>query len=142
MTGITKVLSCIKVVWLFLIAPRNVPQNAISLEKDIQAQSSSRISLKHSRPELFFFRTDWLNLHKLPAEPPFDTKIAMSHTVVEWRGHAHDLAFLLMHGEVAAYAAIRTDGVSLGLEAFVPCAGLAHVIFNFEHQRARGAYAD
>jgi hypothetical protein len=119
-----------------------VPQKIISLEKDIQAQFSSRISPKHSRAEIISFRTDGLNLHKLPAEPPFDAKIAVRHTVVERRGHAHDLAFLLMRGDVAAYAAIRADGVSLGLSAFVPDAGLAHVIFDLEHQRTCRADAD
>ncbi len=62
--------------------------------------------------------------------------------MVKRRGHANDLAFLLVHGEVAAYSAIRADGVSLGLPAFVPSAGLAHVIFALEHQRAGGADAD
>src|ERR1700684_562361 len=88
---------------------------------------------------LFFLLADRLDLHELPAEPPFDTKIAMSHAMVKGRGHANDPAVLLKHGEVAAYSAIRTDGVSLGLEAFVPCAGLAHVIFAFKHQCAVGA---
>jgi hypothetical protein len=91
---------------------------------------------------LFFLLVDWLNLHELPAEPTFDAKIAMGHAIVERRGHANDLAFLLVDGEIATYAAIRTDGVSLGLAAFVPSAGLAHVIFALEHQRARGADAD
>ncbi len=66
----------------------------------------------------------------------------MSHAMAERRGHANDLTFLLVHGELAAYAAIRTDGVSLDLAAFVPCAGLAHVIFALEHQRACGTDAD
>ena len=127
---------------LFQIEARNVPKKIISLEKDVQAQSSSRISLKHSRPKLPTFPTDWLNLHKLPAETPFDAQIAVSHAVVQRRGHANDLAVLLVHGQVATHAAIRTDGVSLGLAAFVPGAGLAHVIFALEHQRAGGANAD
>ena len=101
-----------------------MPQKIISLEKDIQAQSSSQISPKHSRPKLFSFRTDGLNLHKLPAEPPFDAKIAMSHTVVERRGHAHDLAFLLMHGDVAAYAAISRMPIMLASIAFCVLAPL------------------
>jgi hypothetical protein len=84
--------------------------------------------------KLFFLPADWLNLHELPAESPFDAKIAMSHAMVKRRDHANDLAFLLMHGEVAAYAAVGTESVSLGLAAFVPDAGLAHVIFALEHQ--------
>jgi hypothetical protein len=92
-----------------------------------------------SPTSLFLLLVDRLDLHELPAKPPFDTKIAMSHAMVKGRGHANDPAVLLKHGEVAAYSAIRTDGVSLGLEAFVPCAGLAHVIFAFKHQRAGGA---
>jgi hypothetical protein len=55
---------------------------------------------------------DWLNVHELPAEPPFDAKIAMRHAVVERRGHANDLAFLLLYREVATYPAIGTDGVN------------------------------
>jgi hypothetical protein len=93
-------------------------------DRDIQAQSSSQTSPKHSRPKLFSFRTDGLNLHKLPAEPPFDAKIAMSHTVVERRGHAHDLAFLLMHGDVAAYAAISRMPIMLASIAFCVLAPL------------------
>jgi hypothetical protein len=92
--------------------------------------------------QLFFFLVDWLDLHELPAKPPFDAKIAMSHAVIERRGHPNDVAILLVHGEVAAYAAIRTDSVSPCLAAFVPSAGLAHIVFTFEHQRARGADAD
>src|SRR5271163_4703431 len=66
----------------------------------------------------------------------------MSHAMVKRRGHANDLAFLLVHSEVTAYAAIRTDRVSLSLAAFIPCAGLAHVIFALEHQGAGGADAN
>src|ERR1700674_2494509 len=65
--------------------------------------------------ELFFLFPGTLNLHKLPAETPFDAKIAVSDAVVNRRGRANDLAFLLVHGEVAAHAAVRTDGVSLRL---------------------------
>jgi hypothetical protein len=76
-----------------------------------------------------FLSAGRLNLHKLPAETPFDAKITVSHAVVKRRRHANDLAFLLVHAEVAAHAAVRADGVSLGLTALVPCAGLAHVVF-------------
>ena len=48
--------------------------------------------------ELFFLFAGTLNLHKLPAETPFDAKIAVSDAVVKRRGHANDLAFLLVHG--------------------------------------------
>src|SRR5579864_519808 len=92
--------------------------------------------------KLFLLFAGRLNLHELPAETPFDAKIAVSHVVVSRRGHANDLAVLLVHSEGAAHAAIRTDGVSLGLTVFVPCAGLAHVIFTLEHQRAGRADTD
>jgi hypothetical protein len=85
---------------------------------------------------------DRLNLHELPAEPPFDAKIAMRHAMVQRRGYANDLAFLLVYGEIAADAAIRADGVSLGLAPFVPSTGLAHVIFALKHQRSRWADAN
>ena len=42
--------------------------------------------------KLSFLLADWLNLHELPAEPPFDAEIAMSDAVVERRGYANDLA--------------------------------------------------
>ena len=89
-----------------------------------------------------FLLAGGFNLHELPAETPFDAKIAVSHAVVERRSHAHDLAVLLVHGEVAAHAAVRADSVGLGLPAFVPCARLAHIIFALEHQRAGGTDAD
>jgi hypothetical protein len=44
------------------------------------------VRLKHrcgSLPRFFFSLADWLNLHELPAEPPFDAKIAMRHAMVE-----------------------------------------------------------
>src|SRR5579863_4424871 len=87
-------------------------------------------------------RPNWLDLYKLPAEPSFDAKVAVGHAVVNRRADTHDLAVLLVHGEVAAYAAIRADGVGLGLAAFIPDAGLAHVIFALEHQCACGADTD
>jgi hypothetical protein len=37
----------------------------------------------------------------------------MRHAVVKRGRHTNDLAFLLMHGQVVTYAAIRADGVSL-----------------------------
>ena len=46
------------------------------------------------------------------------------------------------NGEVAAHAAIRTDRIGAGLAGFVPRAGLAHVVFGLEHQRAGGTDAD
>ena len=92
--------------------------------------------------KLFFLFAGKMNLHKLPAETPLDAKIPASHAVVKWRGHANDLAVLLLHGEVAAHTAVRTDGVRLGLTALVPCAGLAHVIFTLEHQRTGGTDTD
>ena len=61
-----------------------------------------------------------LNLHELPSEPAFDTQIALRHAMVKRRGYTNNLAVLLVHRQVAAYAAIRTDGVSLRLAAFVP----------------------
>src|SRR5579863_1649370 len=47
-----------------------------------------------------------------------------------------------MNSEVAAHATVRTDGIGLGLAALIPGAGLPHVIFALEHQRAGGADAD
>jgi hypothetical protein len=41
----------------------------ISLEKDIQAQTFVKNLAEAFAPKLFSFRTDWLNLHKLQAEP-------------------------------------------------------------------------
>src|SRR5277367_6722017 len=66
----------------------------------------------------------------------------MSHAVVKRRRHAYDLAVLLVHRKIAAHAAVRTNRVRLSLTVFVPGAGLPHVIFAFEHQRAGGADAD
>src|ERR1700685_2185251 len=65
-----------------------------------------------------------LDLYILPAKAAFDAEISVRYAVVQRRGPADDLAFLLMHRQVAAHAAIRADGVRLGLLALVPCAGL------------------
>ena len=53
-----------------------------------------------------------------------------------------DFAVLRVNGQVAAHAAVRADGIGLSLAGLVPFAGLAHVVFALEHQRARGADAD
>src|SRR5262249_25023227 len=82
------------------------------------------------------------DLHELPAKPSLDAEVAVCHGMVERRGDLHDLSILLVHGKVAASAAIRADGGRLLLALFVPCAGLAHLAFALEHERARGAYAN
>ncbi len=82
------------------------------------------------------------DLHKLPAESAFDAEVAASDVVVERRRHADDFAVLFVHGEITAHAAVGTNSVSLLLPRFVPGAGLAHLVFALEHQRAGRADAD
>jgi hypothetical protein len=62
--------------------------------------------------------------------------------VVVRRGHANNLAFLLVNCEVATHATVRADGIGLCLAALVPCTSLAHVKFALEHQRAGRADTD
>src|SRR4029077_10394903 len=76
-----------------------------------------------------------LDLHKLPAEAPLDAEIAMGDRVVQGRRDLHDFAVLLVHGQIATHAAIRTDRGCLLLPRLVPRAGLAHIVFTPEHQR-------
>src|SRR5438093_10792916 len=68
--------------------------------------------------------------------------MTMRDAVVERRSDFGDAAVLGVAGEVAADAAVGTDRVDLSLPRFVPNAGLAHVVFGLEHQRAGGAHAD
>src|SRR5260221_12391652 len=83
-----------------------------------------------------------LNLHKLPAKAAFDAQVAVGYGVVERRSYLHDLAFLRVHSQVTTDATVRTDRIRLYLPRVTPSLLTAHVIFGFEHQRARGADAD
>src|SRR5262245_10215474 len=68
--------------------------------------------------------------------------MTLRNAMVERRGDPDDAPVLGVHGEVAADSAIPTDCVHPRLARFVPGAGLSHIVFGLEHQRAGGAHAD
>src|SRR5260370_10628948 len=81
-------------------------------------------------------------VHELPAEAALDAEVAAGHVVIGGRGDLDDALVLHVHGQGAADAAVRADGVGRGLARFVPGAGLAQVVLALEHQRACRADAD
>src|SRR5437660_1094155 len=81
-------------------------------------------------------------LCELPAEAALDTEIPLRDGMVDRRTHFHDLAFLRVYRKFASDAAVRTDRLRARLLRFVPGSSRAQVVFDFAHQRARGAYAD
>src|SRR5690348_13508265 len=82
------------------------------------------------------------SLRELPAEAAFDAEIALRHGMVERRTHFHDSSFLGVHRQFASDSAVRTDRFRARLFRFVPGSRRAHVVFDFAHQRARGAHGD
>src|SRR5215472_15685655 len=82
------------------------------------------------------------DLHELPTEAAFDARVAAGHVVVQRRGHAYDLAVLLVHRKIAAHAAVGADGVRVRLPRFIPRAGLAHIVLALEHQGPGGTDAN
>lgn len=82
------------------------------------------------------------NLDKLPAESPLDAQVAIGHRVIERRSDTDYVPILRMDRQRTAHAAIRADGVGASLARFFPGPRVARVELRFEHERARGAYAD
>src|SRR5262249_49436785 len=81
-------------------------------------------------------------LDELEPEPALHAQVAVTDVVVERGGHLHDAVVLHVKLEVAADAAVGTDGGGDGLLGLVPGAGLPHIVFALKHQRAGGAHAD
>src|SRR5215469_3892979 len=81
-------------------------------------------------------------LDEFEAESSFHAQVTVGDVVVEGGGHFHDAVVLDVQFEVAADAAVGADGGGDGLPGLVPGAGLAHVVFALEHERAGGADPD
>ncbi len=87
-------------------------------------------------------RNSFMILHELPAEAPLDAQVSLRHRVVDRRTDFHNLAILCVYRHSATHPAIRTNGFRARLARFVPRSRGTHLVFDFAHERAGGAYAD
>src|SRR5438552_10699658 len=74
-------------------------------------------------------------LDELESEATLDTQVAAGDVMVVRRRHLDDVAVLHVQGQVAADAAVRTDGVHLRLARLVPVASLPQLVLAREHER-------
>src|ERR1043166_1280974 len=62
-----------------------------------------------------------------PTESPLDAEIPLRDRVLERRGRLEDLIVLHVEPQRATDAAVRANGVGLGLSRLVPCAVGTHI---------------